>query len=113
MKKRLWLMMLALVLCMAALCVGASAAAPCTDGQHTWYYGNPNCTECGAPLRAAVSWESSRVGGYYTEVKNAFKDAQQHPDAAAYEINLLRTQRWTEAWRSSIKGCFCVLTAAR
>ena len=117
MKKRLWLMMLALVLCMAALCVGASAAAPCTDGQHTWYYGNPNCTECGAPLRAAVSWESSRVGGYYTEVKNAFKDAQQHPDAAAYEINLLADATLDGSVAVEHKGMFlrlngCTLTLA-
>ena len=121
MKKVIWRSLLvAFVLCLSLLPTAALAdetTAPCTDGQHTWYYGNSNCTECGAPLRAAVSWESSRVGGYYTEVKNAFKDAQQHPDAAAYEINLLADATLDGSVAVEHKGMFlrlngCTLTLA-
>lgn len=121
MKKVMWRSLLvAFVLCLSLLPTAALAdetTAPCPDGKHTWYYGNPNCTKCGAPLRAAVSWESSRVGGYYTEVKNAFKDAQQHLDAAAYEINLLADAALDESVAVEHKGMFlrlngCTLTLA-
>ena len=121
MKKVIWRSLLvAFVLCLSLLPTAALAdetTAPCTDGKHTWYYGDPNCTTCGAPLRAAVSWESSSVGGYYTEVKNAFKDAQQHLDAAAYEINLLADAALGESVTVEHKGMFlrlngCTLTLA-
>ena len=95
MKKVMWRSLLvAFVLCLSLLPTAALAdetTAPCTDGQHTWYYGNPNCTECGAPLRAAVSWDHSSVGGHYTDVKNAFEDAKLHTDSGVvpYTITLL------------------------
>ena len=95
MKKVMWRSLLvAFVLCLSLLPTAALAdetTAPCTDGQHTWYYGNPNCTECGAPLRAAVSWDHSSVGGRYTDVKNAFEDAKLHTDSGVvpYTITLL------------------------
>ena len=95
MKKVMWRSLLvAFVLCLSLLPTAALAdetTAPCTDGQHTWCYGNPNCTECGAPLRAAVSWDHSSVGGRYTDVKNAFEDAKLHTDSGVvpYTITLL------------------------
>ena len=115
--------LLGLLLCLALLPATAALAdettGPCPDGKHTWGYGNPNCTTktCNVPLRAVVSWESSSVGGYYTEVKNAFKDAQQHPDAAAYEINLLADAALDESVTVEHKGMFlrlngCTLTLA-
>ena len=95
MKKVMWRRLLvAFVLCLSLLPTAALAdetTAPCTDGQHTWCYGNPNCTKCGAPLRAAVSWDHSSVGGRYTDVKNAFEDAKLHTDSGVvpYTITLL------------------------
>ena len=98
MKKRLGLMLLALALCMVALCVCVSAADEttgyCVDGTHTKVYGNPSCTTCGAPLRATASWKQNweldgNGGGYYTEAKNAFADAQKHSDSDFYNVYLL------------------------
>ena len=94
MKKRIGSLLIASALCLGLLSTAALAdetTAPCTDGQHTWYYGNPDCTTCGAPLRAAVSWDHSSVGGRYTDVKNAFEDAKLHTDSGVvpYTITLL------------------------
>ena len=121
MKKVMWRSLLvAFVLCLSLLPTAALAdetTAPCTDGQHTWYYGNPNCTECGVPLRAAVSWDHSSVGGHYTDVKNAFEDAKLHLDAAAYEIDLLADATLDGSVAVEHKGMFlrlngCTLTLA-
>lgn len=101
MKKAMWRSLLvAFVLCLSLLPTAALAdetTAPCTDGQHTWYYGNQNCTECGAPLRAAVSWESSSVGGYYTEVKMPLRTHSSIWTPPLTRSTCWRTQRWTKA----------------
>lgn len=77
MKKVIWRSLLvAFVLCLSLLSTAALAdetTVYCTDSTHTKIYGNPNCTTCGAPLRATASWkqnwELNGCGGYYTEVK--------------------------------------------
>lgn len=94
MKKRIGSLLIASALCLGLLSTAALAdetTVPCVDGQHKETYGEPNCTVCGEPLRAAVSWDHGSVGGYYTEIKNAFEDAKLHTDSGVvpYSITLL------------------------
>ena len=97
MKKAIWSLLAAFVLCLSLLPTAALAAGTtgyCEDGTHTEAYGNSNCTTCGAPLRATASWKQNweldgNGGGYYTEAKNAFADAQKHSDSDFYNVYLL------------------------
>ena len=93
MKKRIGSLLTASALCLGLLSTAALAdetTVPCVDGQHKETYGEPNCTVCGEPLRAAVSWDHGSVGGYYTEIKSAFEDAKLHMDSGGFELGYLR-----------------------